>query len=358
MIKTANPTMITLARELRGVRQKDLAKKLKITQAAISKIEAAQLVPENNLVSKIASSLEYPDSFFYEPFEIYPTGMQFYRKHKTLPAGFSKKIEAAINVYRLHITKLLNAAEIDFVEIPESNVEEYDSASQIARAVRQYLRLPRGTIKNLTELLESLGIIIIPFDAGTRLFSGVVSLVVNTENYVIMVNSQMPPDRLRWTLAHEFGHILMHRYPSKTMEEEADEFAGEFLMPYEELKPQLKDMSIKNLAALKRYYRVSISGILTYAHKRGIISEWHHRQLRIELAKEGITRTKEPNLNLIKEEPTLLKELIDFHLNELNYSVDQLSNLLGLLPLEFLRLYKPELSNMTAVNRNGLRLVS
>jgi Zn-dependent peptidase ImmA (M78 family)/DNA-binding XRE family transcriptional regulator len=347
MNNIANPVMITLARESRGKSQTDLANDLGITQAAISKLEKGQLTADGELLEKLCRIFEYPESFFCRNFEIYPPPMQFYRKHKTLPAKIAKKIEAAINIYRLHVEQLLKSSEIDFIPIPECDIDEYDgSAREVAKAVRQYLRLPRGYIRNMTDVIESMGIIIIPFDAGTHQFSGMTS-IVNTENYVILVNSRMGGDRLRWTLAHELGHIIAHRMPTDKMEAEADEFASEFLMPFAEIAPELKNLDVKKLAALKRHWKVSIGSIVTTATKTKMLTDWEQRQLRAKLADFGVTRTREPKeLDIPVETPSLLNELLEFHLMELGYSIDQLCESFGLYNREFYQIYNNRLPAM------------
>lgn len=367
MDRAANPVMITLARESRGISQKVLAERLgellgrEFTQAAVSKLESGRIHAVGALLTALTEALGYPESFFCEQYEVYPPGMGFYRKHKTLPAKFANRIEAALNIFRLHISKLLVSAEIDFIPIPECDVDEYGGARGAARAVRQYLQLPRGPIENVTEVLESMGIVVVPFDPQTRLFSGV-SLLVNTESYVVLINSQMPGDRFRWTLVHELAHIVLHRLPSETMEAEADEFTGEFLMPYEEIAPDLKTLTVNNvverLAALKRRWKVSMGAILTHGYKLGLISDWHHRQYRMKLADNGITRTQEPRgLDFPIEQPALLPELVDFHFNELNYSLSELSGLLGLYESDFISVYRPSLPKLTAIPKPKLTLL-
>lgn len=347
MNKIANPVMITLARESRGKSQTDLAIDLDITQAAVSKLEKGQIPADGKLLEKLCTVLKYPESFFCRNFEIYPPPMQFYRKHKTLPAKISKKIEAATNVYRLHIEQLLKSSEIDFIPIPECDIDDFGSAREVATAVRQYLRLPRGYVRNMTDVIESMGIIIIPFDAGTHMFSGMTS-IVNTENYVILVNSRMSGDRLRWTLAHELGHIVAHRMPTDRMEAEADEFASEFLMPFAEIASELTNLDVKKLAALKRHWKVSIGSIVTTATKTNLLSEWEQRQLRVKLADFGVTRTREPKeLDIEVETPSLLDELLEFHLIELGYSIDQLCESFGLRNSEFYQIYSGRLPNLS-----------
>ena len=48
---------------------------------------------------------------------------------------------------------------------------------------------------------------------------------------IIVLNRHLLGDRLRFTLAHELGHLVMHSVPSPNMEKEANEFASELLMP-------------------------------------------------------------------------------------------------------------------------------
>ncbi len=81
------------------------------------------------------------------------------------------------------------------------------------------------------------------------------------EYRLIVVNHNLPPERKRFTIAHELGHIVMpHRggyqicYPgrNKRMEGAADRFAAELLMP-EPLVRRLWERYKDN-----REYRISV----------------------------------------------------------------------------------------------------
>jgi Zn-dependent peptidase ImmA (M78 family) len=151
----------------------------------------------------------------------------------------------------------------------------------------------------------------------------------------------------------------MHRLPTEVMEEEADEFAGEFLMPTDEVLPELQNLSIEKLSALKRRWRVSINAIVTHAHKVKAINDWQQRMIRVQLAEHGITRTQEPGeLTFPIEQSFLMNELIDFHLNELGYSVNALSDSVGLHANEFLATYNPVLPAITSVPKPKLSLIN
>ena len=341
MAQSINPNMIVLARESREFSQAELAKELDISQGALSRMESGDLRVSPEIVDKLAQILHYPKKYFFQTFEVYPLGMGFYRKHKTLSSKKQLKMLATMNIRREHIKKLLESADIEYKDVPERDVEEYGDPAEIARAVREYLRLPRGPVKNMTEVMEDMGIIVVPCDFGTRQFSGA-CIFTEKPNYVALVNSEMPGDRLRWTLAHELGHLVMHRMPTPNLEEEANSFASEFLMPAQEIGQYLSKLSLPTLANLKKYWKVSMAAILVHAHRLKKISEKQYRTLWTEMGKAGYRMQEPPELDIPKEEPTLLKELVDMHIGELGYTPEELSDKLAFDEDEFKTLYLPQ----------------
>lgn len=355
MERTVNAAMITLARESLGMTQTELAGRMGVPQSKLSKIESGQIICPPEILSALVRVTKYPEKFFFQNFEVYPAGMHLYmfRKHKTLPAKDLSRIAAWMNLYRLHVKHLLKAAEIEYKEVPQHDIEEFESIAGLARAVRQYTQVPPGPIKNVTSILEDMGVVVIPFNPGTRLFSGA-SMLTEKPNYVVVVNSQMPSDRWRWTLAHELAHMVMHRIPTLNMEEEADEFAAEFLMPSHEIAPYLSDLTPEKLASLKRYWKVSMFAILNHALRLGKITDRQRRTLITKLAGLGITRVKEPaGLAPEPEKPTLLAELIEFHASELDYDAEQMGDLLALDVKQFLDNYDFSGRKLRAIRNVG-----
>lgn len=345
MEQTVNPSMITLAREARSLSQSQLAKLLNVPQSKVSKMESGHIGVSPDMLAALVRELKYPEKFFYQNFDVYPAGMHLYqyRKHKTLHARDLSRIVAWMNIYRSHVRNLLTAAEVEYKPVPEYDIDEFDSIAAIARAVRHHAGLPSGPVQNMTAVVEDMGVVVVPFDPGTRLFSGA-SMLSEKPNYVVVVNSQMPGDRLRWTLAHELGHMVMHRVPTPNMEAEADEFAAEFLMPAKDIAPYFSEASfpsIEKLASLKRIWKVSMSALLMQAKRLRYITENQYRVMVTKMGQVGITRLKEPpELNVPFEQPTLLTEIVDFHAQELGYTADQLSDLLALEVNDFLERYR------------------
>lgn len=91
MNKLANPQMLLLARESRGITQTELSRSLDVTQAAISKAEKIFGKVSDELLQKIADKLKYPIDFFYQQKSIYPpmTPLQRKNSHWGKKAGSS-----------------------------------------------------------------------------------------------------------------------------------------------------------------------------------------------------------------------------------------------------------------------------
>lgn len=339
MNNTVNPDMIILARESRGVTQSDLAEAVGVTQAFISRAEKGLSGISEELLENISSNLGYPISFFYKAGHRYPPSTPFHRKRKALPKKTQYQIEALANIRTLHLDNLLQSVEFLENKIRYLDLDDYNNNPRdVARAVRSYLKLPRGPIKNLTSVLEDIGIIIIHCDFGTSLIDGF-TLIARKNHPVIFVNQDIPGDRMRFTLAHEFGHMVMHEVPKPTMEDEANKFASEFLIPEQEIRPSFSEVTLRTLATLKPYWRVSMAALLECAHQVGKVSDNQRRWLWAAMAKQGYTKREPAQLDITVEKPALFREILDVHFDELGFSTDELYQSLSTYSSDFLKLY-------------------
>lgn len=346
-----NPKMVTLARESRGLTQGDLAKRIgeaqnrTVTQGTISKIEQGILGVSDEVLQGLEEVLKYPQTFFYQTEEVYSAGMSQHRKRASLPAKTLCKIDAITNIIRMHIKSLLKSVEDIEQRIPYYDIDEYGDPSKIAKMVRQAWLLKRGPVENVTRCLEAAGIIIIECDFETRLIDGVTINVNDKLPPIIFINNNLPGDRLRFTLSHELGHLVMHKYPSENMEKEADMFASEFLMPESDIKFDLTYLNLHKLADLKLHWKVAMSALVYRASILGQITPRQSQYLFMQLSKAGY-KTREPaELDIPKEIPTLLKKVIDIHIKELNYSVNELAQILHLEKEEVCGYYLEEPSH-------------
>ena len=318
--------MVTLARETRGYTQKKLAELIEISQGSMSKIEQGLCLVPDDVLEKLSKSLDFPIEFFFEPEYIYPPSSPFHRKRASLQKKIQAQIEAEANIRRIHINKLLKSAEIVDTKIIHEDIDNLGlSPAESASKIRYYWKLPKGPIENVTTVLENFGIIIAYCDFKSQLLDGF-SFCVDDNHPIIFINSNAPNDRIRFTLSHEVGHIIMHRIPTPEMEKEANDFAAEFLMPSNEIKQHLYEPTLEKLAGLKRYWKVSIASLIYRAKSLKTITYNQERYLWTQYNAAGYRR-KEP-VELPKETPSIIQDLINLHLNDLGYSEEELSKIL------------------------------
>jgi Zn-dependent peptidase ImmA (M78 family)/DNA-binding XRE family transcriptional regulator len=352
-----------LARDSRGLTQEELASALKVGQGTLSKYETGVQEPPQTFVQLLGDALSYPEQFFYETGRPYGLPPFHYRRRKKLSKNALGRIVAEMNIRRIHITRLLQSFELRTnASIPEIDRDEYLGKSKaplsiedVARAVREMWMLPSGPISSMVDLIEGNGGVIVPCDFGTDLLDAM-SQRIDGLPVLFFVNINAPADRLRLTLAHELGHMLLHTTIVKDddeMEDEADAFAGAFLLPPDEVRPQLRKFDLRQLSNMKLYWKVSMAAIAVRAARLNLITPYQSKMFWIEMNRLGY-RKREPN-EPPKEMPSLLRQMIAFHMNKLGYSVPEMAKLLHLRVPEFQRMYSPEVLSPTA--RPALRLV-
>ncbi len=333
-----NYEMVTLARETRRMTQNELAKRASISQGYLSRIEHGLVEISDPLVQAFSEALGYPSAFFYRSDEQYGPGtVCHHRKRQSMPIQKLKQIHATMNVMRMATADLLQGVEIDaHYGFPRMELPDYESVERIAQLVRANWQLPIGPVRNLVRSIEAAGGVVIPADFGTDRLDAISQRPRNQPPF-FFINATSPGDRLRFSLAHELGHIVMHSAPAPGQEEEASRFAAEFLMPAKEIRPELEQVTLAKLADLKSYWKVSMQALIMRAHELRTITERQKRSLFTRFSQLGYRKT-EP-VTVARENPSVLEQVIDFHQAEHGYSVSDLSQVARLSEREFRSIY-------------------
>jgi Zn-dependent peptidase ImmA (M78 family) len=140
---------------------------------------------------------------------------------------------------------------------------------------------------------------------------------------------------MRFDLAHELGHLLLHRQlrmRSRDLEQQAHDFASSFLIPADALYAQVTgQLRFDDIFKLKKFWRVSAIAMLQRLWHLRIISEWHYRSWIIELSKRGY-RTSEPD-GIHPESSRLFRQLFDFSRRD-GWSIGRIAEALRFPPGE------------------------
>ncbi len=326
-----NPALLALVREYRGLTQNELAERAQISQGYISKYENGLAHPSEEYLERIAESLDWPIDFFLRPDSVYGFGSAclYHRRKASIPVPVLRQIQALANVLRMGLGPLLREVSIEAqYEMPRLDLADYnDSPETIAQLVRGTWRLPLGPIANLTRSIEGAGGLVMRVDLGTRLLDAVSHWPPEAPP-LFLVNAAAPGDRLRFSLAHELGHIVMHATPTPDMEREADHFAAEFLMPGDELRGDLTGLTLSKAAQLKPRWKVSIAALVLRARDLGAITPRQATRLYMDLSRLGY-RLLEPVVIPV-EEPSTVRHILQIHQEEHGYSMQELGLIAGI----------------------------
>ncbi len=336
-----NPNMITIARESRGMVHLDIAEKLNVSKPTAWRWENEEFGISEDIIEKLASTLHYPESFFYQKGEVLPLSLS-YRKRNTVAAKLMSQIEANINVARLNIEQLLKAMHYKDIKLPVLDVNKYGSPQECAKQLRKLWKLEKGTIPNLSEVLEAHNILLINFDFNTERVDGRCTMALD-KFPIIVTNKSLLGDRQRFTLAYELGHLVMHLYTSpaydRDLSHEANLFAAELLMPEKDICKELDNLSLPKLGELKRNWKVSMQALLYRASDLELFSDNHKRYLLQQFNQQNIRRREPKELDVPTENYKLVRDLLTQYRSKQKLSIAKMASFLHLEQDDFLVRY-------------------
>lgn len=336
--------MLRLARQRKGLRQTSAARLLGIRQNLLSRMENGLVDISDEFLDIAESIYELPKTFFCQndkvlgaPLSIHP----MWRRKADVTIKEMDMVVAELNIRAMHLRRLLEGIEIDNpTEIPRLDIDQYEDPEKIADLVRRYWKIPNGPISNLTTLVESAGAIVCHSRMGGASISGV-SFSAPGIPPIIMLNNDQPSDRMRYTLAHELGHLVMHRFPSAAMEGEANDFASALLMPAFDIRPYFnhRRIDLALLASMKPEWRASMQALLMRATSLQCLSKNQAQYLWKQISAIRIKLREPPELDFPREEPIVISKIIQEHIDSLGYSKSDLASILNIHEKDFTSMY-------------------
>lgn len=342
MITDVNPNMIVLAREARGLTQQELADKLSLHRANISRLENGDTNIQPETLLAISAATSYPPQFFAQHGMFMPVNLA-YRKREHVPVRLLTPIEAQMNIIRKHVQFVTRALNKSIPKLPVIEVTEDIKPVDIAGMVRQRFNIGEGVIEDLTAVLEAQGIIISSFDFGTERVDSR-SMLTDDKYPIIFINKNLLGDRLRYTLAYELAQLVMHTFTvvsaDRDISREANQFAAAFLMPEQTIKTDLnKTITLSILADLKRKWKVSMISLLYRADDLGFLTPNQKRYLIQQFNEQKIRRREPVELDVAIEKPALLKNLINQYISEYEIGVEGMAAIFAIPLQDYLDYY-------------------
>jgi len=281
------------AREAKGYSLRDLEAAIdrEVTAQAIGKYERDEMMPSSSVLMKLAKVLDVTPEYLLSVRDVELVGVDF-RKAPDAGAKEEKAVEAVVleTVERyLELEELFPGADIQWVAPhgSEFSIRNIEDAEAAADRLRRDWKLGQDPIPVMADLLEEKGVKVIaiklPLDvSGSKAF---VRRKSDRDVPVIVVNQSHNGERQRFTLAHELAHLVLRfvGLSDKDQERAADRFAGAFLMAKDMILRLLgtnrTQISLGELAELKKVFKVSIAGIVVRCGQLGVITKAAYQRL-------------------------------------------------------------------------------
>lgn len=327
---------LTLARELRGLTKTELAERIEKTASAVSQFEGGRAKPDPLTLKRIALALAVPPEFFasrQKRTAVISLDACHFRSLRSASQRARRRLLAQASL----MSELVTLLEQDVEFLPEQvtpvscGAASTGDIEQCAANVRKAWGLGQGPISNVTQLLETKGVMVLPIASGCHEVDAF-SLWHERRPYMFLVMDKASPSRTRFDAAHELGHLVMHHdvvpgHPEA--ERQAHQFASAFLLPRETFGVECpRRLSLPHFRELKARWKVSLAAMIRRARDLGCISDASYRRGYVLLGQSG-ERTAERGEPAF-EPPRMLGEALRLVADELPAS--KLAEGLGVTP--------------------------
>ena len=306
-MKRFNGTRIKSARLYNGLTVEELAEKIGVSKQAVSQYENNQVELPLEKVFVLSSTLNFPIDYFSQPdITNVEVGTTYFRA--LLRANSKIRTQQETRLEHLGMIYSFINQYVDFPELDLPTFETELSPKEAAIELRKYWGLGTHPIDNITQLLESKGILITALETDTPDVDafGQRECIDGKEVYLIAVSKETHSAvRFQFDIAHELGHIILHEWSEnleilnreqfKAREKEANEFASEFLLPSAAYYNDVIGIPnrIESYIPLKRKWKVSIGAMAYKNRELGVISQRQYQYLLSMMNKKNI-KTNEP----------------------------------------------------------------
>ena len=311
---------IRQARELARMTQTDLARRTETSQPTIARIERGETIADQSILRSIARATQMPVTFFTDRGPIRQTlgATLRFREHSRL-ADKDRRRAHHLGVLSLELLEELAidaSVSLPAVRIPERAGTETPVES--AHRARAALGLAQDQpVGHLARGLERAGVRVFQLpaegDGAEKHVQAFSEWAAGSEQQpLLFVFRGQAGDRMRMSMAHELGHLAMHRVTADEgqAEMEAFEFAGEFLLPAAAFAADLDGrVTLARLAELKRRWRVAIAAMVLRCERLGLIDKGQAKSLWVQISRRG-WRRNEP-VHVEPERPRLLRQLAE-----------------------------------------------
>lgn len=328
----------------RRLSQVQLASLVGVSPATVSKWRSGSQAPERDALERLAGVVNVTPEWFTRS----PTtkvSLPLFRSNASAHVAARAMLEA-----RLEWGQDIAVALSEFVDYPALNLpgrrfsdpeeitpEEIESA---ASECRDIWRIGRAAVQDIALAVEGAGVILIREETGIAQIEGLSAWSEVLGRPLVLLSADKDNGyRSRFDLAHELGHLILHRYiprPTerdrhKQLEQQAHRFAGAFLLPAETFATEVRmPVTLDDLLLLKRRWGVSVGAIVMRLRALKILDEEGAQSLFKRRSARWGAKSEPGDGDRSPERPRLLHRTIDLLVDENVMPMDAIPRHIGL----------------------------
>lgn len=325
-------------RELKGLSRKELADLINVSEQAVWQYENQYTVPKFETVNELKRIFSVKPQFFYSDSFIkdvssiehiaYRAEDRESRKKVKMETTYINFIDYFISRFEQNLDSPIGnilslrkySEELFYSRKAETN--KNNILKKIAEVARKKLDIEEN--RDLLYKLEMSGIFILEKNMGSKI-DAYSTWTKDDRAFIILGSMKKSSVRRNFDLAHELGHLLMHRHidmdslsrdEHKVIEKEANDFASYFLLPEKEFMRDFEQIKKRSnpysYVEMKMKYMVSIVALEYRAYKLGLLTFEENRYFYASLNRNNL-RKKEPldeDIPIIK--PGKIRALLNF----------------------------------------------
>jgi Zn-dependent peptidase ImmA (M78 family)/transcriptional regulator with XRE-family HTH domain len=302
------PARLEFARRRRGVPRTKLAALVDVSPKTVQRWESGTVEPPQQSLQNLADALRVLPSFFFSPeIDSLPEGAVSFRALSKMTAAERDGATAAGRLGVEFVRWLEGKFHLPANDVPTLTGWDPELA---AETVRARWGLGTGIVRHLLPSCELHGVRVLSVAPDYRSVDAF-SFYDNGTPFIFLDTSKTA-ERLRFDIAHELGHLVMHgeheRPHGKEAEAEANRFASAFLMPRDSiLASGLFGATVDQIIRAKKKWHVAAMALAHRLNALGLLTEWGYRSVCVDLSKRGYRRS-EPDSKLAHESSQILQK--------------------------------------------------
>ncbi|BDH60701.1 ImmA/IrrE family metallo-endopeptidase [Lysinibacillus sp. PLM2] len=358
---------LTNIRILHELSRAQLAEELGISEQAVWQYENGYVSPKLEIVNKMKRLFKVKSSYFYrndllensistDNIRIQSIAYRSETINSTIKTqselvhvkfldAFIKKVGTKIKYPPNTLLELRKEAVLFLNSNQHLNREE--QIKYIALLARERIGLPKSTNKNLLFYLEKAGAFVFEKSIGDTI-DAYGLWTEDNHPYIVIGTIKKSAARRNFDLAHELGHLLLHykvefnildKQSYKKIEDEANLFASEFLLPEDEFRKDcsnlIKVSNPDSYIDLKAKWIVSLQAMAMRANKLEILTHQQFRYFFMSINKKGYRKLEPLDIDIPIEHPMKIQSILQLLFEKGVYTVSSLMDDLK-VDIEFL----------------------